>query len=110
MGSSAARKISSERKDSVRDKGLMYYASKPGGLIEQENAWAAKKSASDGNSLLLAARQAHPAFPNACAIAVGERADEVVRIGVASSLEEFLEVCTSEFKREREREIERKYI
>src|SRR5438309_2095115 len=61
-----------------------------GGLVEQEDGRVAQDGAGDGDALPLAAGQLHAALADAGLVAVGERRDEVVGVGLPRRRDDLL--------------------
>ena len=59
------------------------------GLVQNEDARVAQKHARDGDALLLAAGQPRAALAHERVVAVGQRADELVDVGLARRLLDF---------------------
>ena len=76
--------------DGFLDFGFGLGIERGGGFVEDKDGRVADKGAGDGDALALATGEALAAFAEGRVVAVGQCADEVVRVGFAGGLDDFV--------------------
>jgi hypothetical protein len=68
----------------ILDNPLRLRVERAGGLVEEQNGRVGDDRARDGDALLLAAGEQEPALADGRVVALGERSDEGVRVGLGA--------------------------